>query len=157
MYTKKKQVGTFGKKKSVKISNADKWFSCYIRLRDVFTVIGVTPYVKCFTCGRVDLEAKDVHCGHFVPRNRYNIRLDERNAHAQCYNCNIILEGNRVQYAKNLDLVYGAGTADYLEKLGSMQGAKKRLSTLYLREKAKEYNKKTRDLETFLGIYKYFK
>ena len=155
MFSKKRQAGIFGKKKSVKISNADKWFSRYKRLQDVFTVVGDTPYAKCFTCGKIE-DVKKMQCGHFIPRNRYNLRFNEKNAHAQCARCNEVEKGNLVVYMKRLDEVYGTGTAQELQDIGSMQGAQKKLGSLYLRELAKEYNKKTRDLEKFLGIYKYF-
>src|SRR5574343_407265 len=74
----------------------DLWkvFSAYIRKRDNNI---------CFTCGRKG-EGSGMHAGHFVPKSVGGLSLyfHEDNVHAQCYNCNINLGGNKYEYGKRL-------------------------------------------------------
>ena len=64
----------------VKIDNADKVFSEYIRLRDG----------KCVRCSRLG-EGKQgivgLQCSHYYGRSRESTRFDESNADSLCFGC----------------------------------------------------------------------
>ncbi len=92
---------------------AVRLFSMYIRKKDA----DYTSNVACFTCGVVK-HWSDMHCGHFVRRANMCTRFMERNNHPQCPGCNIVLQGNLEQYAKNIDKKYGEGMAEELKRLG---------------------------------------
>jgi hypothetical protein len=84
-------------------AKADKYFSEYIRKRDFNK--------PCITCGKHTTE-KD--CGHFISRRFEAVRMDEKNAHGQCIKCNRFEYGNQFEHAKQVDRLYGVGTADKL-------------------------------------------
>lgn len=86
--------------------DADKYFSIYVRLRDS-DQFGMS---ECITCG-VKKHWKELQNGHFVSRRVMALRYDELNCHAQCYSCNVMRYGEQYQYAKNIDMKYGDGTA----------------------------------------------
>lgn len=44
-------------------------------------------------------------------------RWHEQNAHAQCQSCNKYNAGEQYRHGIEIDLLYGEGTADYLEQL----------------------------------------
>lgn len=90
----------------------DKVFSEYIRLRyaDEF------GFVECFTSGVVKHWTSQ-HCGHFQSRRHRATRWNEKNCQVQSVAENIFNQGNQYTFGKNLDLKYGKGTADKLEKL----------------------------------------
>lgn len=44
-------------------------------------------------------------------------RYDEENTASQCYGCNVMHQGRQYQFGKEIDLLYGSGTADRLHKL----------------------------------------
>ena len=120
MISKSQQAGRFGKKGKIKISNADKWFSIFIRLRDIVQPSGLC---RCITCGKF-VYWKDMDCGHFVSRARPATRFTESNCHAQCTHCNRFLHGNEFEYGKAIDSLYGIGTAQKLKNLGAIRGQK---------------------------------
>lgn len=97
----------------MKITKADKWFSYFIRLRDAFESNGVLVN-KCFTCGKFK-SAKELQCGHFVKRQHKGTRYSEINCECQCGGCNKFLQGNDVEFAKNLELKHGKGTVEKLK------------------------------------------
>lgn len=85
---------------------ADDIFSLYIRERDKFT---------CYTCGKVG-ERNNTDCGHYISRTFLGTRYDETNCHAQCKSCNIFKHGNLAFFATRLELDYGHGILQELEK-----------------------------------------
>lgn len=91
---------------------ADAIFSKYIRLRDA-TKKPDGWYAKCITCG-VEKPVAQMQAGHFVTRSCNLLRFNEQNVNAQCVGCNMFKAGDQYQYAKNLDLKYGTGTAESL-------------------------------------------
>jgi len=106
---KKKQPS----KKTVK-DKAWRWFSKYIRLRDALKTTGTSTHVKCITCGKL-LSVSFCDAGHFVSR-RYNSTLfDERNVNTQCRYCNRFLDGNLLEYRRQLIRLYGEGIDTKLE------------------------------------------
>lgn len=54
---------------------------------------------RCFSCGK-DTEGKNCHLGHFITSAgcSVEVRYDLKNLRPQCYNCNINLNGNWVEY-----------------------------------------------------------
>lgn len=93
---------------------ADTIWSKYIRYRD-----GVKKtdgwYSTCITCG-VEKPLKLMQCGHFVSRTCNLLRYDELNTHAQCPKCNLFHSGEQYEYARQIDMKYGDGTAESLHK-----------------------------------------
>ncbi len=100
--------------KRTKKNAAWRYFSKYIRLRDCLKTTGTLEYGKCFTCGKlVSLNMSDA--GHFISR-RFNATLfDETNVHLQCRFCNRFLNGNLLEYRRQLVKMYGEGYDIQLE------------------------------------------
>lgn len=93
-------------------------FSIYIRTRDMQNC-PMEGKVYCFTCDK-PYPAFGVGCaqaGHFIPGRHSSVLYDERNAHGQCYNCNINLKGNWVKYEAKILKVYGQAVIDELKEL----------------------------------------
>ena len=89
-------------------------FSKYIRLRDCLRTTGTSTHVKCITCGKL-LSISFCDAGHFVSR-RYNATLfDERNVNTQCRYCNRFLNGNLLEYRRQVINLYGKGIDIELE------------------------------------------
>ena len=86
------------------------WFllSLYVRQRDLKAYGPI-----CINCGKVK---EEFHGGHFIPTGECGwdgLALDEKNVHAECSYCNF-RDKAKLNYARNLDLRYGAGTAQAL-------------------------------------------
>lgn len=106
------------KKKQPKISTLKKkvWalFSEYIRKRDCLGTTGLIDYGKCITCQKT-IPRTLLQAGHFIS-GRHNAGLfSERGVHAQCYNCNINLRGNTLEYRRKIIELYGEGVDLELE------------------------------------------
>lgn len=91
-------------------SKADKLFSKFIRKRDA------ENGGSCISCGKW-FPYEQMDAGHFISRNCYQLRYDERNVNAQCLRCNRFANGEQALYARGLDAKYGKGTADRLLKV----------------------------------------
>ena len=72
----------------------DSIFSLFIKTRDEWT---------CFTCGK-KAKGNGMHNGHYIPRGACGLELyfSEENCHAQCFKCNMELEGNKHVYREKL-------------------------------------------------------
>lgn len=108
--------------KRVTITSAKKKantaFSIYIRTRDQ-RVSGEAGMVRCVSCRKL-YPAFGVGCaqaGHFIPGRHSNVLYDERNCHAQCYMCNVVLKGNWVKYEEFMIAEYGNRTIAELKEL----------------------------------------
>lgn len=106
------------KRKQPKISTlkrkAWKLFSEYIRLRDCLGTTGLPDYGRCITCQKT-VPKSLLQAGHFIA-GRHNAGLfSERGVHAQCYNCNINLRGNTLEYRRRIIEKYGEGVDEELE------------------------------------------
>ena len=89
-------------------------FSEYIRKRDGLRTTGSTEWGLCITCGR-RYHFKMLQAGHFIS-GRHNAGLfSEKGVHAQCYNCNINLKGNTLEYRRQIIKLYGEGADIELE------------------------------------------
>ena len=107
------------KKKRVTISGMKKrvWplFSLSIRIRDCLKTTGCKDWGLCITCGK-RYHIKLLQAGHFIP-GRHNANLfSEKGVNAQCYNCNINLRGNTLEYRRQIIKLYGSGADVELEK-----------------------------------------
>ena len=91
---------------------ADKYFSLYIRYRDS-EIVGSERLATCITCG-VKKPIKEMQNGHFVSRVCSKLRYNETNCNAQCMPDNVMKHGDLYEYARQLDLKFGDGTAEKL-------------------------------------------
>ena len=110
MKTKKKPV-------SIRKLKGRVWalFSQYIRTRDCFRTTGCSSFGLCITCGK-RYHFKLLQAGHFIS-GRHNANLfSERGTNAQCYNCNINLRGNTLEYRRKIIELYGEGADLELEE-----------------------------------------
>jgi hypothetical protein len=89
-------------------------FSQYIRLRDCKMTTGCPAFGLCFTCDK-RYHFKLLQAGHFVPGRHNSNLFSEKGTHAQCYNCNINLHGNTLEYRRRVIAMYGPGTDEELE------------------------------------------
>ena len=91
------------------IKELDGVFSRFIRLRDCNERwIVVCPL--CWT--RIPREkAQNMH---FVSRWVMKHRYDEKNCHAGCMRCNVILNGNYIAYTRRMQKTYWIGYVDRL-------------------------------------------
>lgn len=119
---------------------AETIFSLYIRTRDALKTTGGKESLLCITCDRL-YPAFGLGCaqaGHFIPGRHPSVLFDERNAHGQCYNCNINLKGNWVKYEAKMILLYGIETVKELKELDKIDPHYKDFHYLEIYEKYKE-------------------
>ncbi len=102
------------KKKTVK-DRAWRMFSKYIRLRDCLRTSGTPEQGKCITCGKL-LLISFCDAGHFISRRHNSTLFDETNCHVQCRYCNRYLNGNLLEYRRQIIKLYGKGADIALEK-----------------------------------------
>jgi len=65
----------------------------------------------CCTCAR-EYPAFGKGCaqaGHYVPGRRNAVLYQEKGCHAQCFNCNVRLKSNPIEYRIFMDEKYGTG------------------------------------------------
>lgn len=89
------------------VKKADSIFSAYIRLRDA----DKRWYVKCPLCW-VKIHWKKAQNMHFITRSCWLYRYDEDNCHAWCMRCNVMLNGNYIEYTRYMQLRYGISAVD---------------------------------------------
>uniref|UniRef100_A0A6M3JKI0 Putative lambda recombination protein n=1 Tax=viral metagenome TaxID=1070528 RepID=A0A6M3JKI0_9ZZZZ len=105
----KKKVTLSGLKKKVWVA-----FSEWIRTRDCLRTTGCKDWGLCITCGK-RYHIKLLQAGHFIS-GRHNANLfSEMGVHAQCYNCNINLRGNTLEYRRKIIELYDEGADLELE------------------------------------------
>ena len=105
------------KRKTVAKVKKEVWvvFSRYIRLRDCLKTTGCASFGLCVTCSK-RLHFKLLQAGHFIS-GRHNANLFSiKGTHAQCYNCNINLRGNTLEYRRKIIELYGEGVDVKLEE-----------------------------------------
>ncbi len=105
------------KKRTISSLKKKAWvlFSSYIRVRDCLKTTGCASFGLCVTCGK-RYHFKLLQAGHFIP-GRHNANLfSEKGCHAQCYNCNINLRGNTLEYRRKIIEMYGEGYDEVLEE-----------------------------------------
>lgn len=91
------------------VRELDTIFSKFIRLRDC----NEKGIVVCPLCwARIPREkAQNMH---FVSRWVMKHRYDEKNCHAGCMRCNVILNGNYIVYTRRMQKTYWMGFVDRL-------------------------------------------
>lgn len=95
------------------IRKLDDIFSEYVRLRDA----DENGIVTCITCTDT-YHWTEVDCGHYVLRGNMSVRWNLQNANGQCRLCNSTHDGRQDEHGAAIDIKYGHGTADKLQKLG---------------------------------------
>lgn len=147
--TKENKQATKSPRKPLSASKAKKraWdaFSKFIRLRDALKTTRSKDEVVCYTCYKT-YPAFGMGCaqaGHFIPGRGNSVLLDEIGVNAQCYNCNVNLRGNWVEYEKHLLNEYGAEEVERLK--GSKNQIQKKLAYEWL-ELEEEYKNKYEEL-----------
>ena len=118
-------------------------FSRYIRLRDSLRTMGDLNYCKCITC-TIMKSPKELHAGHFIDRRHSPTLFDETNVHAQCPRCNVYLDGNILEYRRQIIRLYGEGYDIELEEKAT--GTKK-FTRIELIELKRTYTQKIKELE----------
>lgn len=108
------------------IKELDCVFSLYIRKRD---------HNICYTCGK-QMDLKHSQNGHFVSRTYLTLRWNEKNCHCQCMRCNVFLHGNMAEYSQRLELDYGYGI---IQELNRLKQEKTKFSAEKLTELIKHY------------------
>ena len=95
------------KRTPVAIAKDNLWetFSIYTRTRDCIRTTGTIEYGLCISCSK-PYPFKKLQAGHFIPGRRNSNLFYERGCHAQCYNCNINLKGNLLNYMDALIKLY---------------------------------------------------
>ena len=133
------------KRKSVSKLKKEVWdiFSKYIRLRDCLETTGCKAFALCVTCDR-RYHLKLLQAGHFIS-GRHNAGLfSEKGTHAQCYNCNINLKGNTLEYRRKIIQLYGEG---YDEVLEAEARPVRKFTRPELEDLKRYYTEKIRELE----------
>lgn len=114
---------------------ADNVFSQYIRQKYADPHTG---FCNCVTCG-VQKHWKELQNGHYETRGVNALRYDERNAHPQCYGCNVARKGNYPRYAIFMVNKYGP---DILNTLQEEAKELKQFKPYLLEEIIEEYKAK---------------
>ena len=136
MKTKKPNKSTVKKK-------AWDAFSLWVRIRDCLRTTGCTSWGLCITCSK-RYHIKLLQAGHFIV-GRHNANLfSEKGTHAQCYNCNINLRGNTLEYRLKIIEMYGEGYDEVLRKEAKEI---KKFTVQELEELEKTYREKIKELE----------
>ena len=109
------------KTKGVRYWKKKAWieFSKWVRMRDSCHTGGAGEYVSCCTCNKL-YHAFGVGCvqaGHYVAGRINAILFEEHGCHAQCYNCNINLKGNTLNYREFMLRKYGVHETVRIESL----------------------------------------
>lgn len=128
--------------KSKAMTNADTWFSRYIRLKhSISTNRGFV--CRCITCGSLHV-IKDIDCGHYVNRQHMEARYEEDNARPQCKKCNRFQSGRHSEFGINLSKQIGIKRIDELRQMSlfSFHAG----GEVFFKEKAEEFKKKFKDL-----------
>ncbi len=135
---KKKKTLTSLKKKVWEV------FSPYIRTRDCLKTTGCASFGLCITCGK-RYHFKLLQAGHLIP-GRHNANLfNERGCHAQCYNCNINLRGNTLEYRRKVIEMYGEGADEEIEEHARQY---KKFTIIDLEELVLYYKEKLKEVIT---------
>ena len=106
------------KRKTVASIKKKIWpiFSEYIRKRDCIRTTGCSSFGLCITCGK-RYHFKLLQAGHFIPGRHNSNLFSAKGTHAQCYNCNINLRGNTLEYRRKIIELYGEGVDLELEEI----------------------------------------
>ena len=123
---------------SVLIKTCDEVFSEFVRLRDTKS----DGFVYCFICGK-HVTWKGSHCGHYIGRAQMAVRFDEKNAHAICFDCNVLDTKHQMRYMQMMEFHYGhAGIKELFQKSKSLA----KFTRPELQQLISEYKEKVKEL-----------
>ncbi len=88
--------------------------SRYVRLRDSLKTTGDPNFCRCITCS-VFKPRTEMQAGHFIDSRHSATRFVEENVHSQCPRCNVYLDGNILEYRRQIIKLYGEGYDVLLE------------------------------------------
>lgn len=91
------------------VKELDSIFSKFIRLRDC-NEKGVVVCPLCWA----KIPREKAQNMHFLSRGIMKHRFDEKNCHAGCMRCNVILNGNYIAYTRRMQKTYGIAYVDKL-------------------------------------------
>lgn len=136
-----KVISTRKKLKSLRKLEADLWtvFSKWVRLSNS----SINGNVDCFTCGKL-MHWKEADAGHYISRSHKALKFDRRNVRPQCFRCNRMLRGNQDEFAVRLQIVYGEGI---LQELNKLKWQEKRFTRIELTTQIDFYKGLIKDLE----------
>ncbi len=123
---------------------ADKWYSLWVRLKDSDD----NGMVRCFTCGCVK-HYKEMHCGHYVPRNILTTRWYSKNTQVQCPGCNLYGNGKPDIFAIELMAKYGT---EVLQELNDLRNTIRPMKQFEFEEIAMEYKLAAKKIAEEKGI-----
>ncbi len=125
------------------VQKLDQVFSVYIRL----LVADKDWMIVCPLCwARVHwTKAQNMH---FITRSVHKYRRDEKNCHAGCMRCNVILHGNYIVYTRRMQRKYGEILVD--EMINDKQICK--ISTWELQEMIEKYQVLVNELKRTKGL-----
>ena len=125
------------------IKKLDQIFSVYTRL----SVADNDWYITCPLCW-ARVHRKQAQNMHFITRSVYKYRRNEKNCHAGCMRCNVILHGNYIVYTRRMQRKYGEILVD--EMINDKQIMK--ITTWSLQEMIERYADLVNDLARSKGI-----
>lgn len=125
------------------VQKLDQVFSVYIRL----LVADKDWMIVCPLCwARVHwTKAQNMH---FITRSVYKYRRDEKNCHAGCMRCNVILHGNYIVYTRRMQRKFGEVVVDAM--INDKQICK--ISTWELQEMIEKYQVLVNELKRTKGL-----
>lgn len=125
------------------VQKLDQVFSVYIRLLVAYK----NWYITCPLCwARVHwTKAQNMH---FITRSVYKYRRDEKNCHAGCMRCNVILHGNYIVYTRRMQRKFGEVVVDAM--INDKQIMK--ITTWEIQEMIERYKILVNDLRTEKGL-----
>ncbi len=94
------------------MNTADRVYSEYIRKKEA----NRHGYCACVTCGVTRKWNDRMDAGHYVNRDDWPTRFDDKNVHPQCQCCNRRNSGRRSRYAVYLKNRYGPMVLDRLDR-----------------------------------------
>jgi hypothetical protein len=104
----------------------------------------VDGYCTCVTCG-VRKPWKEMQAGHFIDGRNNAILFDELGVYPQCYACNCMKSGNKVEYFRFMQEQVGDKIIDELRKKAKQQ---RKFTEEELIDMRSEYNRKAKEYET---------
>lgn len=125
------------------IKKLDQVFSVYIRL----LVADKDWMITCPLCW-VRVRWTKAQNMHFITRSVYKYRRDEKNCHAGCVKCNVILHGNYIVYTRRMQRKYGEILVD--EMINDKQIMK--IATSSLQEMIEKYQVLVNELKRTKGL-----
>lgn len=115
----------------IKIDQADRLFSLYIRTRDGWTC------QRCLTQYTPPTSA--LHASHFMGRAKENTRFEPQNVTALCYGCHSYLGAHPMEHYEWQVERLGQETVDKLRLAGSVYKKKDReLEAMYWKQKLRD-------------------